>query len=253
MRHLLRTVLIALLTLSAAAAAEPQSVTFDLLMNGAVIGKREVSVRYLPPDEARPDEVRIIETWTEIDTRIAGVPFTVRNRSTGHASNGESSFTSSISINGEISEVQGRMLDDGRWQLSAIEDNHLREWQLRRTEANLSSLDLLDPVRSRLFAEGSTVNVLAGETGEVLSGTVTDLGEQLLELSGQSVLTHRWGFDTSEGRFELAWSEEGLLVDASLIIRGQQVQARARQLPTPRSYGEFQMTMEVPEVQEEQL
>ena len=153
-------------------AEDPQTLSFDLLMNGEVVGSREVSIRYLPPEEdIRDREVRIAQTWTEIDATIAGWDLSVRNRTTSHASGPRSSFTSSLSVNGDLSEVQGSLIEDGRWSLSAVSGGRLHTQELRRTEVDLSTMDLLDPVRARLIEGQTDVRLLSAETGEVLVGT----------------------------------------------------------------------------------
>ena len=237
-----------------AIAEDPRTVAFDLLMNGEVVGSREVTLRYLPPEEGlRDKEVRITQTWTEIDATIAGWDFAVRNRTTAHASEHSSSFTSSMSVNGELSEVQGRLIEDGRWSVSEVRGGKLYTQELRRTEVYLSTMDLLDPIRARAISDRTDVRLLSVETGTVLVGVLEDLGEGELRLDSQQIAVHRWGVDTTEGRMELAWNDEGLLVEASMVIRGQTLKTRLRELPTPRVYEAFDFSVEAPTIDEEAL
>ena len=246
--------LLAALTAAPAMAEEPRTVAFDLLMNGEVVGSREVSLRYLPAEEGVSDhEVRITQTWTQIDADIAGWTFAVRNRTTSHATDLRSSFTSSVSVNGDLSEIQGRTIDDGRWQVSEIRSGKHNTRELRRTEIDLSTMDLLDPVRSQVITDLTRVQLLSAETGDVMVGVLEDLGEGDLTVGGRTVAVHRWGVDTSEGRLQLGWSAEGLLLESSMVIRGQVIETRLKEVPPPREYGAFEMTMETPDVDEEEL
>ena len=74
-----------------------------------------------------------------------------------------------------------------------------------------------------------------------------------MPVGDREVLVHRYGIDTNEGRMELAWDAEGLLLDASMVIRGQTVQSRLREVPPPRAYGAFELSMEAPVIDEEEL
>jgi len=246
--------LLAALSAAPAVAEDPRTVAFDLLMNGEIVGSREVALRYLPAEEGVSDhEVRITQTWTQIDADIAGWSFAVRNRTTSHATDLRSSFTSSVSVNGDLSEIQGRTIDDGRWQVSEVRSGKHNTRELRRTEIDLSTMDLLDPVRSQTLADLTRVQLLSAETGDVMVGVLEDLGEGDLTVGGRTVAVHRWGLDTSEGRLELGWDAEGLLLESSMVIRGQVIETRLKELPPPREYGAFEVTMETPDVDEEEL
>mgnify|MGYP001808283695 CR=1 FL=1 len=226
-----------LLTLIFAAYADDtQSITYDLVMSGSVVGHRELSIRYLDPHEDQEGEVRILESWTEIDARIRGLPVQIRNRATARATDSRGSFSSSMSINGSIEEIQGRQLPDGQWQLTRVRENQIAEQLIRRTEVDLSSLDLFDPVRGNLFVAPGPVGVVSVETGLLLRGPVEDLGEEELTIDGQTVLVNRWGFDSDEGRVELSRSIEGLILGWTMNIEGEELRATARSVPPERSF-----------------
>lgn len=240
---------------TASAADAEQTLVFDLIMDGAVVGRREVTVRYIPPEVPSGGEVRVLETWTELNAQVRGWSFALENRSTGFANDTRSTFTSSMSVNGKVSEIQGKRLRDGRWQVNALYPDGAQQWELRRTEVDLSSLDLLDPKRPEIFKAGSRAKVLSAETGRVLTGLIEDLGEDTLTVNDQEVVVHRWAWTPPEARFELAWSEDGLLVDWSATFQGRRLDADIRELPKPRVYGELQVEefVGLPDVEEEEL
>lgn len=231
-----------------------QTLTYDLIVNGAVVGHRDVRIHYMEPLNIGDAGSRLIETWTEADARIWGMSTEFQNRSSGHVTDADSNFTSLVSLNGDRSEVQGYSLPDGRWELSGVANGHLSSWPLRRTEVDMSSLDLLDPVRSQHLTTLSTAQVLSVETGTVLRGPVTDLGERTIEIGGESVTVHVWSWQPPEGRFEFAWSQDGLLLDWQANIKGQTVHGRLQEIPPPRSYGAAAIfSSEMPTVAEEEL
>ncbi|MFT5680062.1 MAG: hypothetical protein ACI8RZ_000967 [Myxococcota bacterium] len=254
MRRTLALTLFAGLTAGSAQAEDPRTVAFDLLMNGEVVGSREVTLRYIPPEEGVSEhEVRVTQTWTQIDADIAGWTFTVRNRTTSHATNFRSSFTSSVSVNGDLSEIQGRTTDNGRWKVSEIRSGKHNTRELRPSEVDLSTMDLLDPIRSQAISDLTDIHLLSAETGDVIDGVLEDLGEDDLTIGGRTVAIHRWGVDTNEGRLELAWDAEGLLLESSMVIRGQVIETRLKALPPPREYGAFELSMDTPSIEEEEL
>lgn len=242
-----------LLAQPALAADSSQTLSYDLVLNGAVVGSREVRIRYLEPFNPGDAESRLIETWTELDARVGAWNAEVKNRATAHISRTDSSFTSSMSLNGDVSEVQARTLHDARWQVHGIFDRRLSDWTLRRTEVDMSTLDLFDPVRSQDFTALTTARVLSAETGQIMRGPVQDLGEDTLTVGGEQVLVHRYAWTPEEGRFELAWSDDGLLLDWSAQIKGQTIEARLKELPEARSFGAATTVSDLPSVTEEEL
>ena len=251
------SLLAALLLTTATAHAQDaeQKLVFDLVVGGAVVGHRDVTIRYLQPSSATGKESRLITTWTELDARAGAWVVKLQNRSSGHITPIDSSFTSSLSINGKVSEVQGRTLEDGRWQMHGVFDRRLQKWEVRRTEVDLSSIDLLDPVRSKQVAGMSRLRVLSAESGQIMTGLLEDLGEDVLTVGGREVVVHRYAWTPPEGRFELAWSEDGLLLDWSVSAKGQTIDARIRELPPPRAYGSIEAStmQDMPTIQEEEL
>lgn len=242
-----------LLVQPALAADASQTLSYDLVLNGAVVGSREVRIRYLEPFNPGDGESRLIETWMELDGRVGAWNAEVQNRATAHITRSDSSFTSSMSLNGDISEVQARTLHDGRWRVHGIFDRRLSDQTLRRSDVDMSTLDLFDPVRSQQFVKLRTARLLSAETGTVMRGAVQDLGEETLTVGGEQIVVHRYAWTPDEGRFELAWSGDGLLLDWSAQIKGQTIEARLKALPEARSYGSATTVSELPAFTEEEL
>ena len=118
----------------------------------------------------------------------------------------------------------------------------------------MSSLDLLDPVRSQHLTTLTEAQILSAETGMIMTGPVSDLGERTLVINGQEVAVHAWSWTPAEGRFELAWSSDGLLLDWKAEFKGQTVHGRLRSLPLPRSFGvTTPVENDMPEIVEEEL
>ncbi len=213
-----------------------QELVYDLRLGNRVVGSREVTLRYLDTGNG---VVRVIESYTALETNVAGAAVSYANRASARVETRGASFTSSVSENGRIREVQARQRRDGSWKVTIIEDGQLATTTLRADQVDLSSLELLDPVRHRELTERPRAEVLAAETGTLLAGTVEDLGEGTLTVGGQDIAVHRWAWSPAAGRHQLAWSLDGLLVAYDATWMGSTLSAVLREPPPARSYGEI--------------
>lgn len=230
---------LSLFALIASALAGEQSLRYSLSLDGKSVGHRDVTVRYLP---AGAGEVRILETWTEIDATLAGAPVRWRNRATAKAGVGAPGFTSSLDENGTLREVQARVLPDRRWQVTVVDQGESKTWTLRGGEVTLSSLDLLDPQRHLLLTDGrASASLLMAEAGNVLTGAVEDLGDGRVKVGGEEVEVHRWAFTPDTGRIELAWTADGTLVSYQMSWMGKRLTGVLDALPPPPEFGEIQI------------
>lgn len=233
------SLLLALFSFGAAAIGGEQVLVYDLRLDGATVGTREVTIRYL---RTSAGEVRIIESYTDLRASIAGVSYAVKNRASAKVGAGAPGFTSSVDENGKVREIQGRLLPDHRWQITIAETGKIETWYLRPSEMQLSSLDLLDAQRSRNLwgAVGSPVAMLLVESGAVLTGPVASLGERTLKVGGVDVATNRYAWTSEAGASELAWTSDGVLVQYTTRLLGVPVSATLRELPPPPSFGEIE-------------
>lgn len=243
----MKGVMFALLLVTAAAAAD-QKLVYDLTVNGEVVGTREVTYRYLAREDG---ERRVIEAYTELS--VAGSK--VACRSNGLSTPRSAQFTSAVEQDGARSQVQGTLLPDGGWRLVVAEGKDVTERTLGRTEAQVTSLDLLDPVRNRVLTTPGAVGIVLVETGEVLVGSVGEGREGNIKVGGQKVPVVRYTVDGGAGgsaSFDL--DAEGLLLRSELSWLGVRVIATARDVPPPRSFGTVERIDEVRvEMKEEAL
>lgn len=235
------SLLLSLFAWCAVAFGGEQRLVYDLRVDGSSVGKRELTIRYLSTSAG---EVRILETWTELELTVAGTKHSFKSRGSAKAG-GTPGFSASIQEDGQLREVQGRQLPDRRWMVVIAEDGQVKTWYYRPSEVALTSLDLLDPRRHLLLLDQATAGVLAAETGTVLAGAVQDLGEGSVKVGGTEVPVRRASWAPETGPMLLAWSEDGLLVSYETAILGRRVTATLTEMPAPATFG----TVETPALQ----
>ncbi|NOY26985.1 MAG: hypothetical protein GXP62_14035 [Oligoflexia bacterium] len=239
-------------TSAGASADDTQTLLYDLNLDGQHVGTRQVTLTY--QHDAAGREVRQIESFTELQATVLGQTYHFANRASARVGTVKTSFTSSVSENGQVREIQARQRNDGSWRVSVVEDGKLMQTDLPRGQADLCSLQLLDPIGHRELTTRTRASVLAAETGTIMSGLVEDLGEGTLSLGQDTVAVHRWSWTPKSGRVELAWSMDGLLVSTDSTLLGRPLRARLRAAPVARAYGEVQaLTPVVGDVAEQEL
>lgn len=206
---------------------------YDLRLGDEAVGSRTVTVRWLGEDR------RIIESYTELSAPLpAGGTWTMTQRASATTDTASASFTSSVDEAGTVREVQGRQRRDGRWTVAVVGGGDVRQDTVPAGRIDLSSLELLDPVRHRELTGRSRATVLAAETGTLLSGTVTDLGETRRTIDGQVVPVHAWTWAPESGPVTLSWSLDGVLVAYESQWMGRTLSAELRDPPPRRRLGE---------------
>lgn len=226
-----------LLSTLALAGNSEQALAYDLRIDGRTVGSREVTVSFVRQEDGR--EIRLVESFTSIETTVLGKPVRFVNRASGRSGSG-GGFTSSVDENGHIREVQALQRSDGSWRVTVIESGRVSQGTLTPGQVSLTSLGLLDPVGYRDLTGNSQVQMLAAETGTLLSGTVESLGEGTLQLGPTPVRVNRWAWTSEAGRVELAWTEEGVLASWQSTFMGRPVEGVLREAPAARSYGSIE-------------
>ena len=127
-----------------------QEVRYTLYLEGKPAGTHTLKISHFAPRRANGEETRIIESYEDI--RGPDVPEALwrRTRATARASGNTLSFTA-VTETGrpgsqKVTEVNGRRDFDGRWTLHITRGLASETVELRRSQADLCTLDLLDPV-----------------------------------------------------------------------------------------------------------
>lgn len=216
-----------LLILTAALAlADEQSMSYELRYNGAAVGTRDVTVKYL---DKNGFERRVVTVLTRIDA--AGQKIEARSTGTSGATSG---FTTAVAINGDRQQVQGQELPTGGWRIIVTDAKGSEESTLTRTQARLSTVDLVDPKRVLLLQDPGMVGIIVAETGEVLSGTVSAGTPVSLDIAGTQVAATRYEVSGAAGTARFDVDVDGTLIRSEIKWLGGTVTAALTSLPGPR-------------------
>jgi len=229
------SLLICFASLSGVAFGETQEMVYDLILSGDSVGRRRVTVRYLP---GKAGEVRVIESYTELSVPLGKRSFGFVQRLSGMGAPGAAGFVATTREMGKPYEVQLTERLDG-WRVSLTENQRLAHWNLEKGAFDATSLTLVDPeAATEVLSDRSTLRVLSAETGKVVEGKLVALGAGSVAVAGTSVPVSRWAWELPSGRVELAYGPEGHLVAYNLLVGGKVVQARLQQVPEARSFGD---------------
>jgi len=218
-----------------------QEVTYTLYFQGKPAGTHTLRVRHFAPRRANGAETRIVESYEDI--RGADVPEALwrRTRASARASGSTLSFTAVTETgqpdSGRVTEVNGQRHNDGTWTLNITRGLATETAQLRRSQADLCTLDLLDPVLHVRLIDRPIVRMVDIATGQVIEGRTADMGEMTAELSAGQVGVRRASFETEGHTWHWDWNLEGLLVQYDTRLGTGPLTARADTVPGMRTWG----------------
>lgn len=217
---------------SLALAAE-QTLVYDLSVGGQPVGQRTVTVHYV----ARPGgERRVVETHTT--ATLAGRA--LEARATGMSNPRGATFTTSLSLDGKVESIQGVEQPDGRWKLTITDGKDLRRSELPDPGVILTTIDIVDPGRSRRLDASGGATLVFVETGDVLHGQLGPGQPATVPVGAAQVSTTRYTLETDLGRARFDLDENGLLVRSEASWLGVGVVATLRELPPAATWGEVE-------------
>ena len=109
--------------------------------------------------------------------------------------------------------------------------------ELRRSQADLCTLDLLDPKLHARLLQRSRVRLLDHTTGAVVEGLAEDLGEVTIQIGEQTIPVRRSTLTVGGHVWQWDWNLEGVLVRYDTRLGELPLSARAAEPPPPRQWG----------------
>lgn len=233
-----------------AQASPPESqLVWTLSVKGAVVGSRQLTVRYL---EADGGTSRALESYTDIDGTVGPLKVHWRQRLSAHIDAREpASFTSVVDQNGAVVEVQGRWTPS-KWAITSTANGRSRASDLPLNRVDLSTADLMDPYTlqplSRFTGSGAGAKILSAETGDVLEGPVENLGVSEIKVKGVAIQVNGYSWTSSQGRSEFYYSADGYLVKYKTQLLGVDLEAVLAEAP-PGGVDDFPVATARPKVE----
>lgn len=213
--------------------AAEQHLIYDLAVEGAAVGTREVTIKYY----SRPSgERHVIETFTHLVA--PGVTFD--SRGTGLSTPSSAQFSSATDRNGSRSAVAARELPQGGWQVTVQSGG--KETDRNETEVRVSTLDLMDPARIALLDAPGSFGLIIAETGDAVVGTLSTGEPGTVKIGGVRVPVTRYTLAGSGASARFMISGDGLLVSSEVRWLGLDMVATLRDLPAARDYGVVETT-----------
>ena len=231
-------------------AAEIERYSWDLALEGQSVGSRTLTVKYRSDGV---DEVRVLESWTELAVPLGRDSFTWTQRLSGLSRSGSGTFASVQREDDWLREVQAVKKVQG-WTVTVAEAGEARIYNLSREAFDLTSLDLLDPGQGDRLQGRGHLRMLAAETGTVLSGPLEPLGPVEVTIDGVVVTGAGYRWTTPDGPVEMVYGAEGHLLRYALRVGVVTVSATLSEVPEARRFEEeLQVPLMGPAVQEEAL
>jgi len=210
------------------ARAGEQHLVYDLSVDGAAVGTREVTVTYL----TRPSgERHLVESYTH----IAAPGLSLESHGSGLSTPGGAQLSSATERDGKRSSVAAQELPTGGWQVTVVSGGKQND----RTEAEvrLSTFDLADPGRIGMLDSVGTFGVVLAETGDVLVGTLALGKPSTVNIAGQSIPVSTYVLSTSSGTARFMVTSDGTLLRSEMTLLGLDLVGTLRALPPARDYG----------------
>jgi len=220
--------LLVLLTTAFGAPLE-QQFTWDLTVDGRHVGERALKVRYLPANHGMR---RLLQSWTDVNANVLGLPYRFQQRLTAHIGEGPASFHSVVVDNKKPREIQGRRTWTG-WLINITEEGTSKRWDFPAHDLDFSTVDFLDPESWINVLRYERIRVLSAETGAIWEGPLTLLGSSEVEIEGQHVRVEGIAWGATGSRTELYFSPDGYLVRYTTKMMGKTLEGRLRTLPPP--------------------
>lgn len=210
------------------ALAAEQHLIYDLSVDGASVGTREVTLTYL----SRPSgERHLVESYTH----VVAPGLTLESRGSGLSTPGGAQFSSATESNGVRSSVAAQEVPQGGWQVTVLSGGKQNERV--EPDVRMSTFDVMDPARvSNLEAEGA-FGVVIAETGDVLTGTLAAGKPDAVEIGGHSIPASTYTLTGTGTTARFFVSGDGLLLRSEVRWLGLTMVGTLRALPPARDYG----------------
>ena len=240
----------------AVAAESSQQLVYDLSIRGKLVGRRDVKITYIPASESKPLGSRRLESYTEIDHVVAGNPIKYRQRATAQISGkGSKKFVSSVSINDQVTEIQGRKLRDGSWSVYVVVPGTATEENYGRSQIDGFSLELFDPAQASKWQAEQSTKLLAidGSVPEIWRGLWVNDGSADLRSTDKKMQGRQLSIKAKQGKLDMLWAQNGILLDWKVSLMGMTINADLREIPQDPKFGEIKNIKSFQGVQEEEL
>ncbi len=214
----------------ASAAEEPHQYTWDLSFMGMPVGKHELAVGY---ERTERGLERVLRSTTTIDATPVDFDYQYQLMVAGRATNDPAAFNASVNRNGTTWGNEVRWAQSGIYVTHVDAQGRAEEEVLSNAAANLSTLDLFDPLSRVALSRYESVSLLSAETGAVWRSRVRRTGPTEVIIQGTKLLTEGMVLHAPDGRQAFYYTADGIPVRYEYYVDGRLFEAVLAHLPPP--------------------
>lgn len=219
--------LLAGLSTTAWAGNDTHRLTWDVKVDGQVIGSRSATITI----ESTGDRTtRVIESFTDIKASFGPVQWAFQQRLTVIGERQPAAFHSVMKEDGVPREVQARW-DAAGWTVTVADGRSRRTFEASPQRIDMSTADLIDPGARTRIGDFTQVKLLSAETGDVWEGAVSPLGTARVRVGDAVVDVQGYAWESPAGRSSFWYDENGWLVQYQMRLLGRAIEGVLRNPP----------------------
>jgi hypothetical protein len=222
-------------------AETSQSLVYDITFHGNPVGTRVVTINYLPATDISPYGSRLLDITTDLQLQVVGKDITYHQHATANFSEYRNRFTSQVNVNGDIFELQGKQQNNLDWVVFETAKGAKPQRHIYPAyKMDVVSLSMFDPGQVQKWMSGP-MSIYHAEMGDIWDGVWKDGNNTTITSSEQILEGRLLTFSAPDGKFIGSWSDGGLLLNWSVVILGQELEATLRNIPDLPEFGQIQI------------
>jgi len=208
----------------------PNTYTWTIRFNGIPIGEQVLTISYDHNDKGLE---RVMRSTTTIDASPVDFDYQYQQILAGRATNEPAAFNASFNLGGTTGGCEVRWADSGIYVTHIDDEGKATDEVLPSTAANLSTIDLFDPLSHVALSRFESVSVLSAQTGRVWHSEVRRMGPTEVIIDGTKLLTEGLVVHSPDGRQAYYYTADGIPVRYEYYVQGRLFEAKLSTLPPP--------------------
>lgn len=241
-----------LLCLSMVWAKGVQSFVYKVLQNGEQVGHRNVVITYLPSSKKQPDGATKVEIDSDVTLNIAGRSVLYQQKGVGVFSKRRSNFVVSNSVDGMLTEFQGKRSRSGLWTVYSIYEGSLTTLEYSPLQVQDTSMELFIP-EQKMDNDPFDCMIVDGSEIIIQNSVWKDSKIQEFHNVRRSEIEKNLVLLVENNNINSVWDKDGYLLGANVNIFGMRFSMILEDIPKERYFGDVSEKNDFQGIQEEEL